>query len=131
MRIILVTLLMILKIQFNYMQNNEAEMGNNSNYKQTTFEYQRIYNRNKANIKLNHFVFLFKVINYWMKTLFFFPKQSVIKWSSITLMEKGVNFKWYILFIIFFSDVIPPAMLRIKPTTSVAIFLMPACFDSF
>jgi len=61
------------------MQNNEAEMGNNSNYKQTTFEYQRIYNRNKANIKLNHFVFLFKVINYWMKTLFFFPKQSVIK----------------------------------------------------
>ena len=32
MRIILVTLLMILKIQFNYMQNNEAEMGNNTNY---------------------------------------------------------------------------------------------------
>jgi hypothetical protein len=35
------------------------------------------------------------------------------------------------LFVIFFSDVIPPAMLLIKPTTSVAIFLMPACFDSF
>jgi hypothetical protein len=34
------------------------------------------------------------------------------------------------LFVIFFSDVIPPAMLLIKPTTSVAIFLMPACFDS-
>lgn len=44
---------MILKIQINYMQNNEAEMGNNSNYKQTTFEYQRIYNKNKASLKLN------------------------------------------------------------------------------
>jgi hypothetical protein len=48
------------------------------------------------------------------------------KWSELLVIYSSYGY----LFVIFFSDVIPPAMLLIKPTTSVAIFLMPACFDS-